>query len=134
MSHLPVVSGSKSVAPNLLSGEPIPLKEGTMEVVLMLAGLGFAGLVASALLLSALLRHDSTAPGGPGARIQADPPQFFKENAPWRDPDVPPSEPVQVLLLRIEQHVRVEQAAAESFHLCPTSASLHTHTTSPLVH
>jgi hypothetical protein len=105
-----------------------------MEMVLMLAGVGFAGLVVSALLLSALLRHDSTAPGAPGARIEADPPRFFKENAPWRDADMPLTEPVQVLLLRIEQHVRLEQAAAESFHLCPTSASLHTHTTSPLVH
>jgi len=42
--------------------------------------------------------------------------------------------PLDVLLLQIEQHVRLEQAAAESFLDAPTTASLHSRTTSPLVH
>jgi hypothetical protein len=39
-----------------------------------------------------------------------------------------------VLLLQIDRHVRLEQAAAESFLDAPTTASLHSRTTSPLVH
>ena len=42
--------------------------------------------------------------------------------------------PLEVLLLQIDRHVRLEQAAAESFLEAPTTASLHSRTTSPLVH
>lgn len=45
-----------------------------------------------------------------------------------------PHVPIEVLLLQIERHVRLEQAAAESFLDYPTVASLHSRTTSPLVH
>ena len=45
-----------------------------------------------------------------------------------------PHVPLEVLLSQIERHVRLEQAAAESFLDAPTSASLHSRTTSPLVH
>ncbi len=41
--------------------------------------------------------------------------------------------PIEVLLLQIENHVRLEQAAAESFVAFPTEAQLHSKTTSPLV-
>jgi hypothetical protein len=44
----------------------------------------------------------------------------------------PTAVPIEVLLLQIERHVRLEQAAAESFHSHPTSESLHSRTTSPL--
>jgi hypothetical protein len=36
-------------------------------------------------------------------------------------------------LLQIENHVRMEQAAAESFLASPTNAQLHSKTTSPFV-
>jgi hypothetical protein len=42
--------------------------------------------------------------------------------------------PIEVLLLQLERHVRLEQAAAESFHWCPTPEALHMNTSSPLVH
>jgi hypothetical protein len=42
--------------------------------------------------------------------------------------------PIEVLLLQIDRHVRLEQAAAESFLQAPTTASLHSRTTSPLLH
>jgi hypothetical protein len=42
--------------------------------------------------------------------------------------------PIEVLLLRLERHVRLEQAAAEAFLDLPTVASLHSRTASPLVH
>jgi len=41
--------------------------------------------------------------------------------------------PIEVLLLQIENHVRLEQAAAESFVTFPTNAQLRSKTTSPLV-
>ena len=41
--------------------------------------------------------------------------------------------PVEALLLQIEQHIRLEQAAAESFLHTPTGQSLHSRTTSRLV-
>ncbi|MGE5111292.1 MAG: hypothetical protein ACM3JB_10580 [Acidobacteriaceae bacterium] len=39
--------------------------------------------------------------------------------------------PIEVLLQQIENHVRMEQAAAESFVQFPTQAHLHTKTPSP---
>ncbi|MGE5110672.1 MAG: hypothetical protein ACM3JB_07450 [Acidobacteriaceae bacterium] len=41
--------------------------------------------------------------------------------------------PIEVLLQQIEDHVRMEQAAAESFVQFPTQAHLHTKTPTPLV-
>jgi hypothetical protein len=41
--------------------------------------------------------------------------------------------PIEALLLQIENHVRLEQAAAESFLQAPDSAHLHSRTTSALV-
>jgi hypothetical protein len=41
--------------------------------------------------------------------------------------------PIEVLLLQIENHVRMEQAAAESFLKSPTQTLLHSKTTSPFV-
>ena len=63
---------------------------------------------------------------------QIAPPQFFVDNAVVPMPQ--PRVPLEVLLLQIERHIRLEQAAAESFIAYPTSASLHSRTTSPLVH
>ena len=47
---------------------------------------------------------------------------------------VQPQVPVEALLLQIDSHVRLEQAAAESFLEYPTAALLHSRTVSPLVH
>ncbi|HMD18367.1 MAG TPA: hypothetical protein VKH18_17000 [Terriglobales bacterium] len=41
--------------------------------------------------------------------------------------------PIEVLLLQIENHVRMEQAAAEVFIAFPTQARLHSKTASPFV-
>jgi hypothetical protein len=48
--------------------------------------------------------------------------------------DTAPRVPIEALLLQIERHIRLEQAAAESFLDYPTVESLHTRTMSPLVH
>lgn len=41
--------------------------------------------------------------------------------------------PIEALLLQIESHVRLEQAAAESFLASPNSSLLHSRTASPFV-
>lgn len=59
------------------------------------------------------------------------PPAFFIDD---RQPTAAaPRVPLEVLLLQLERHVRLEQAAAESFLNLPTSESLHSPTTSPLM-
>jgi hypothetical protein len=61
------------------------------------------------------------------------PARFFSDRAPV-PPAVPPLQvPIEVLLLQIENHVRLEQAAAESFLAFPSQALLHSKTTSPFV-
>jgi hypothetical protein len=56
-------------------------------------------------------------------------PRFFSD----RVPVLPTQVPIEVLLLQIENHVRLEQAAAESFLEFPTHALLHSKTTSPFM-
>ena len=56
---------------------------------------------------------------------------FFVDDAAPRT--VPQPVAVDVLLLQIEGHVRLEQAAAESFLEAPTAQSLHSRTASPLM-
>jgi len=59
------------------------------------------------------------------------PTRFFVEEMPVASQ---PRVPIEALLLQIERHIRLEQAAAESFLDCPTAQSLHSRTSSPLVH
>lgn len=64
--------------------------------------------------------------------VEAAPSEFFAPS-----PVVAMARPivsVDVLLLQIERHVRMEQAAAESFMAMPTAEMLHMRTASPLVH
>ena len=58
-------------------------------------------------------------------------PQFFAGAA---SPAPEALVPLEALLLQIERHVQLEQAAGESFHFAPTVESLHMKTMSPLVH
>lgn len=59
--------------------------------------------------------------------------RFFSDRA-FAPTVVPPVQvPIEVLLLQIENHVRLEQAAAESFLAFPSQALLHSKTTSPFV-
>jgi hypothetical protein len=63
---------------------------------------------------------------------------FARDTAPTINVPPPavavPRVPIEVLLAQIERHVRLEHAAAESFLYDPTVESLHSRTTSPLVH
>lgn len=102
-----------------------------MELFLMVLALSLLGVAVSAMAFGAATR-------GPAAREEYQPvrvpaplpaPQFFidRESAPTRMP-------VGALLLQIERHVQLEQAAAESFLSDPTAESLHLPSMSPLVH
>lgn len=61
------------------------------------------------------------------------PTRFFSDSV--ATPPVAPSRqvPIEVLLLQIENHVRMEQAAAELFIASPTQSQLHRKTNSPFV-
>jgi len=110
-----------------------------MDMLLMGLCLGVAGVVFVALAFGAAMRSESwnssVQPELPLVQAAA-PARFFSDRVavprsvpPLQGPQVP----IEVLLLQIENHVRMEQAAAESFLAFPTHALLHSKTTSPFV-
>ena len=105
-----------------------------MEMFLMTLALSLVGVVVSAGLFAAATaderRRQSAAPG---QSVSTAKPQRFFATPPQPAVSNPFQIPTEVLLLRLEQHIRLEQAAAESFHMAPTLEALHTRTTSPLV-
>ncbi len=103
-----------------------------MEMFLMVATVSLLGMVVSVGLFAAATRDGASASElSVEQPLPAAPPRFFLAD---RDAAVRPRVPIEVLLLQIERHVRLEQAAAESFLDSPTIKSLHSRTTSPLVH
>lgn len=103
-----------------------------MEMFLMVATVSFLGIVISVGLFAAAMRNEErTGETRIGQALPLGPPRFFLGERPAAST---PRVPIEVLLLQIERHVRLEQAAAESFLDSPTPKSLHSRTTSPLVH
>ena len=85
-----------------------------------------------ALAMAAVAFGAATRPERSEPRISAQPQakpaaRFFVESM------AQPRVPIEALLAQIENHVRLEQAAAESFVEYPTSALLHSKTSSPFV-
>jgi len=108
-----------------------------MEMFLMAAVMSLLGVAVSAALFAAATRDEGARPASPAKRVEIEPRHFFAaqaDAAPGARPG-PEAEPIPVeaLLLRIEQHIRLEQAAAESFLHTPSGQSLHSRTTSRLV-
>jgi hypothetical protein len=107
-----------------------------MEMLLMGLCVSVFGLAVAALAFGAATRTESSKsavqPELPLVKAAA-PARFFLDRV--ADPPTVPTlqVPVEVLLQQIENHVRMEQAAAESFLAFPTNALLHSKTTSPLV-
>jgi hypothetical protein len=109
-----------------------------MEMLLMGACLSLFGLAVACLAFGAATRGvDEAAPGAPAvhkeaAKVAASPERFFVER-----PALPAAArnrvPIEALLLQLESHVRLEQAAAQSFLESPNSSLLHSRTISPLV-
>jgi hypothetical protein len=101
-----------------------------MEMFLMVGAMSLLGVAVCAALFAAATRGlpngAATAADQPAREL----PRFFAD-----EPRMQPGRvPIEALLLQIERHVQLEQAAAESFHYAPTVASLHSRTMSPLVH
>jgi hypothetical protein len=102
-----------------------------MEMFLSVMTLSLLGVVVAALLFAAATRGIPPPAPSPNERLLQLPSEFFADD---RAPRTRPVVPVEVLLLQIERHIRLEQAAAESFRSAPTAEALQTMTTSPLVH
>ena len=106
-----------------------------MEMVLMALCLSMFGLAVTAMAFGAATRPaKSASPVQPEARPAkaVAPTRFFADHV------TPPrtsgsNVPTEVLLAQIEDHVRLEQAAAQSFLESPSHAQLHTKTTSAFV-
>lgn len=106
-----------------------------MGMFLMLLGLAVFVTALQGVILAYLWR-ESQAPAPPAIDAAAilGPPRFFQVGVGSAGHGAPGAADVPLLLQRLEQHIRLEQAAAESFHRYPTVASLHKHTASPLLH
>jgi hypothetical protein len=105
-----------------------------MEMFLTLSALSILGVVVSFLLFAAATRNVRDEPQVEtqvDPRLGMAPSHFFVDD---RKPMSPPPVSIEALLLQIEGHVRLEQAAAEAFQNAPTVEALHMSTTSPLVH
>ncbi len=111
-----------------------------MEMILMGLCVAVFGMGVAAVAFGAATRSVSSdsvvQPQLPLVKASA-PARFFSDRAA-ATPTVPPvalprQVPIEVLLLQIENHVRMEQAAAEVFIAFPTQARLHSKTASPFV-
>jgi hypothetical protein len=111
-----------------------------MEMLLMGLCMAVFGMGIAALAFGAATRSESSdSPVQPQPSLVKPvvPARFFLDRAavtPTMPPVIPPQQvPIEVLLLQIENHVRMEQAAAEMFLAFPSQARLHSKTTSPFV-
>jgi hypothetical protein len=106
-----------------------------MEMFLMALCMSMFGLAVTAIAFGAATRKQaSSSPAQPELKPvkSVAPSRFFADRI------APPAAPAQlvpreVLLAQIEHHVRLEQAAAQSFLEAPSHAQLHTKTTSTFV-
>jgi hypothetical protein len=113
-------------------------QEAIMEMFLMAAVMSLLGVAVCAVLFAAATRGESAEAPRPMQQPALSPQRFFASAsaaAPAGEPARKEQElvPVEALLLQIEQHIRLEQAAAESFLHTPTGQSLQSRTTSRLV-
>lgn len=108
-----------------------------MEMLLMGACLSLFGLAVACLAFGAATRDgDQPSPAAAvhteAVKAAVSPARFFVER-----PAAPLAArnrvPIEALLLQLESHVRLEQAAAQSFLESPNSSLLHSRTISPLV-
>ena len=104
-----------------------------MEMLLSVLALSVAGVLVSAALFASAMPRPREPQPAPGTARVVHAGRFFV-NGPREFPPTISPVPIEVLLLQLERHVRLEQAAAESFHWSPTPEALHMHTVSPLVH
>jgi hypothetical protein len=109
-----------------------------MEMFMMAAVMSLLGVAVCAVLFAAATRQEHVEAARPVEQPALAPQRFFASAADAAAAGAPARAeqelvPIEALLLRIEQHIRLEQAAAESFLHTPTGQSLQSRTTSPLV-
>lgn len=109
-----------------------------MEMLLMGACLSIFGLAVACLAFGAATRTSEESPAATPAvekevvKAAASPAHFFVER-PALPMAVRTRVPIEALLLQIENHVRLEHAAAECFLESPNASLLHSRTISQLV-
>jgi hypothetical protein len=107
-----------------------------MEMLLMGVCLSMFGLAVVCLAFGAATRDDRPLePAGlakPVESMKAAVPEHFFVEGPLPVP-VHAKVPIEALLAQLENHVRLEQAAAESYMRAPNAALLHSRTISTLV-
>jgi hypothetical protein len=110
-----------------------------MEMLLMGICISVFGMAIACAAFGAAARPEETVTDvQPQPAMAAAPDRFFVSevaaSAPRAHMPLPKvSVPIEALLLQLERHVRLEQAAAESFLAEPTSALLHSKTISPFL-
>ncbi|MBS1856727.1 MAG: hypothetical protein JST11_15265 [Acidobacteria bacterium] len=112
-----------------------------MEMLLMGAVLALFGIAVSCMAFGAATRSEEEEPVAAKqaqpelAKAASVPARFFVEPAAVPAPAVAVAArvPMEALLLQIENHVRLEQAAAESFMAAPDAVRLHSRTISPFI-
>jgi hypothetical protein len=109
-----------------------------MDMLLMGLCVAVFGMAVAAVAFGAATRSESpesTSTVRPRLPLaNAVPPTRFFSDTVAAPPSIRTGQvPIEVLLLQIENHVRMEQAAAESFIAFPTQAQLHSKTNSPFV-
>ena len=106
-----------------------------MEMLLMLACMSLFATAIMVAAFSAATRPESSAPAPKPVVepvVAQVPARVFKDDSV--SPAVTQTQvPIEALLLQIENHIRLEQAAAESFVETPTPELLHSKTISSLV-
>jgi hypothetical protein len=105
-----------------------------MTMFLMALALSLFGLAVSTIAFGAATRPAARPEVPVRPALDLAPERFFGESVGHRTSHRQPHVPLEVLLLQIEQHVRLEQAAAESFICLPSSEALNCRTQSPLTH
>lgn len=109
-----------------------------MDMLLMGACLSIFGVAVACLAFGAATRQGGEeAAAAPvldkeAVKAAAAPRRFFV-NAPTLPLAARSEVPIEALLLQIENHVRLEQAAAECFLQSPNASVLHSRTTSALL-
>ena len=109
-----------------------------MEMLLMGACLSILGLAVACLAFGAATRGLEAEKPAASVELKVEKPavatRFFVESAEPVLPLAPrPQLTIEALLLQIEDHVRLEHAAAESYLASPNAALLHSRTVSRFV-
>lgn len=100
-----------------------------MDIMLFIASLVVLGLALCVLAFAAVGRAPGPTVGSWHAVVSEPISRFFVQRP---EPAPHPVDPLDAVLLQIERHVRLEQAAGESFLFSPTIESLQIKTTSSL--